>query len=85
MAITAVFGGYVLNSLDNHYGIKGKVIAALKMLPEQTAQGIYYIDTKTQSWQDDLRNAVAQKKVELGRAIDQSVKDWLCRIACVRY
>ncbi|WCM93366.1 hypothetical protein M5C99_01110 [Acidovorax sp. NCPPB 2350] len=49
------------------------------------SQGLYYIDTKAQSWQDDLRNTAEQKKVEMGRAIDQGVKDWLCRIRCVRY
>nr|WP_245951375.1 hypothetical protein [Paracidovorax anthurii] len=85
MAVVAVGVGIGLNQLDTHHAIKSKVIAGIKMLPEHTAQGLYYIDTKAQSWQDDLRNTVEQKKVEMGRAIDQGVKDWLCRIRCVRY
>lgn len=85
MAFVAVGVGSALNYLDGSYAIKSKVIAALKMLPEQTAEGLYYIDTKAQSWQDDLRNTIQQKKVDAGRAIDRGVKDWLCRMTCVRY
>ncbi|GKT21843.1 hypothetical protein [Acidovorax sp. SUPP3334] len=85
MAVVALGTGIGLNVLDRRYSIKEKVITALKMLPEQTAQGMYYIDTTAQSWQDDLRNAIEQKKVEAGRAIDRSVRDWLCRISCGRY
>ncbi|MDA8453724.1 hypothetical protein M4R22_03000 [Acidovorax sp. GBBC 3334] len=85
MAVVAVVAGTVLNSMDRQYGIKDKVIAALKMLPEQTAQGMYYIDTKAQSWQDALRNTVEQKSREAGHTIHQGVKDWLCRIRCVLY
>ncbi|GKT21459.1 hypothetical protein [Acidovorax sp. SUPP3334] len=55
------------------------------MIPDQTAQGMYYINTAAQSWQDELRDAIEQKKVEAGRAIDRGVRDWLCRITCVRY
>ncbi|MDA8447840.1 hypothetical protein [Paracidovorax valerianellae] len=85
MAAVAVIGGTALNFVDNHYKIKGKVIAALQMLPEQVNQGLYYVNTEAQSWQDSLRDSIQQKKVDMGRAIDQGVKDWLCRIACVRY
>ncbi|GKT25991.1 hypothetical protein [Acidovorax sp. SUPP3334] len=85
MAIVAVGTGFILNSMDREYGIKEKVISALKVLPEQTAQGFYYIDTNAQSWQQALSEAFEQKKVEGGRAIDRGVKDWLCRITCVRY
>jgi len=85
MAVVALATGIGLNVLDRRYSIKDKVITALKMLPEETAQGMYYIDTKAQSWQDDLRNAIEQKKVEAGRAIDRSVRDWLCRISCGKY
>jgi len=85
MAVVAVGGGIVLNLVDNEYKIKGNVIASLKMLPEKTAQGVYYIDTKVQSWQDDLRTAVGQKKLEMSHAISQGMKGWLCRISCLRY
>ncbi|GKT21435.1 hypothetical protein [Acidovorax sp. SUPP3334] len=85
MAVVAVGAGIGLNVLDRDYKIKSNVIAALKTLPENTAQGLYYIDTKVQSWQDELRNVIEQKKVEMGRAIDTGVKDWLCRISCRRY
>ncbi|GKS99354.1 hypothetical protein AVKW3434_08220 [Acidovorax sp. SUPP3434] len=85
MALIAVGGGYLLNLVDSQYGIKSKVIAAIKMLPEQTAQGFYYVDTTAQSWHDDLRNAMEQKKVEIGRTIDQGMKSWLCRISCLKY
>ncbi|GKT25541.1 hypothetical protein [Acidovorax sp. SUPP3334] len=85
MAVVAIGGGIVLNLIDNEYKIKGNAIAGLKMLPEKTAQGVYYIDTKVQSWQDDLRTAVEQKKSEMGQAINQGMKDWLCRISCLRY
>ncbi|GKS74691.1 hypothetical protein AVME950_07365 [Acidovorax sp. SUPP950] len=85
MAAVAFAMGLALNVADSTYGIKGKVIAALKMLPEETAQGIYYIDTKAQSWQDDLRNTAEKKKIDTGRAIDKGLRDWLCRINCIRY
>ncbi|WCM87384.1 hypothetical protein [Acidovorax sp. NCPPB 3576] len=85
MAVVAVSIGIGLNMLDNHYKIKGKVIAALKMIPEQTAQGIYYVDTQSQSWLDDMRNAVENKKLEVGQSINQGMKSWLCRITCLRY
>jgi len=85
MAVFAVGMGIGLNVVDRHYGVKDKVIAALKMLPEHTAQGMYYIDTKSRSWQSELSDAITQKKTQMGRAIDQGVRDWLCRISCVRY
>ncbi|GKT18044.1 hypothetical protein AVHY2522_17370 [Acidovorax sp. SUPP2522] len=85
MAVFAVGVGIGLNAIDRHYGVKDKVIAALKMLPEKTTQGIYYIDTKSQSWQSDISDAINQKKTQMGRAIDQGMRDWLCRISCVRY
>ncbi|ADX45361.1 hypothetical protein Acav_1439 [Paracidovorax avenae ATCC 19860] len=85
MALVAVAAGIVLNVADAKYGIKGKVIAALRMAPENLANGIYRIDTKAQSWHDDLRDSMAQKKVELGRTIDEATRDWLCRIHCLRF
>ncbi len=85
MALVAVAAGTVLNVADAKYGIKGKVIAALRMAPENLANGIYRIDTEAQSWHDDLRDAMAQKKVELGRTIDKATRDWLCRINCLRF
>ncbi len=85
MALVAVGAGFGLNHLDSHYAIKGQVIAGLKMLPEHTAQGLYYIDTTAQSWVDELRSAVEQKKLEVSRSVDTGMRDWLCRIRCVSY
>ncbi len=85
MALVAVAAGVGLNALDSHFGIKGKVISALKALPEKAGQGIYYIDEKSKSWLDEVGDSVQQKKAEMGRAMDQGVKDWLCRIGCRRY
>ncbi|MDA8523135.1 hypothetical protein [Acidovorax sp. NCPPB 4044] len=85
MALVAVSGGVALNMLDNQYGIKQKVISALKMLPEKTELGIYYIDTKSQAWQDDLQSAIAHKTMELRHSIDRGAKNWLCRITRLCY
>ncbi|MDA8444825.1 hypothetical protein [Paracidovorax valerianellae] len=85
MAVVAVAGGIVLNMADSEYKIKSNVIASLKMLPTQTAQGVYYIDTKVQSWQDDLTTAIEQKKSEIGQTVTHGMKNWLCRIGCLRY
>ncbi|MDA8455805.1 hypothetical protein M4R22_13610 [Acidovorax sp. GBBC 3334] len=85
MAVVAASGGVALNMLDNHYGIKQKVISALKMLPEKTEQGMYYIDTKSQAWQDDLQSAIAHKTMELKHSIDRGAKNWLCRITRLCY
>ncbi|SFD38658.1 hypothetical protein [Paracidovorax konjaci] len=85
MAVVAVTGGIALNALDSHYGVKGKVIAALRLIPEQTAQGVYYINTQAQSWETELRRAIQQKKVDIGRAMEQGMRDWLCRITCINY
>jgi hypothetical protein len=85
MAVVAVVAGIGLNALDNHFGIKGKVIAALKALPEKAEQGIYYIDEKSTSWMEEIGDAVKKKQVEMGRAMDQGMREWLCRISCRRY
>lgn len=85
MALVAVAAGVGLNALDSHFGIKGKVISALKALPEKAEQGIYYIDEKSKSWLDEIGDSVQQRKAEMGRAMDQGMKDWLCRIGCRRY
>jgi hypothetical protein len=85
MAVVAVAAGIALNAVDSELKIKSQVIDALKALPDQTTQGLYYINTKSQSWQEEIKEAVQQKKVEIGRAIDQGVRDWLCRINCRRY
>lgn len=85
MALVAVGTGFGLNQLDSHYAIKSQVIAGLKMLPEHTAQGLYYIDTTAQSWVDELRSAAEQKKLEVSRSVDKGMRDWLCRIRCVSY
>ncbi|GKS93182.1 hypothetical protein [Acidovorax sp. SUPP2825] len=85
MAVVAVAGGIVLNMADSEYKIKSNVVASLKMLPTQTAQGVYYIDTKVQSWQDDLTAAIEQKKSEIGQTVNHGMKNWLCRIGCLRY
>jgi len=83
MAVVAVVAGIGLNHLDSRFGVKGKVIAGLKMVPEQAAQGLYYIDTESQAWLDDLRSAMERRKEELGRTIDRGMREWLCRISCV--
>lgn len=85
MAVAAFGFGVLLNATDKDYDIKVKVIAALKMVPESTEQGLYYIKTETSSWKDALVKAAQQKSVEAGRSIDRSLKDWLCHIVCRRY
>lgn len=85
MAIVAVISGIGLNHADNHYKIKSKVISTLKMIPEQTAQGFYYVNTQSESWLNELRKAIETKQTEMGRAIDQGTRDWLCRIHCLRF
>jgi hypothetical protein len=49
------------------------------------SQGLYYIKETTTSWEDRLKNSINQKKIEAGRAIDNGIRDWLCRINCRRY
>lgn len=85
MAVVALVGGWAINEVDARYKIKSQVIDALKALPEQTAQGVYYIDTKAQSWMEEASRAIDNKKVEIGSAIDQGFRQWLCRIQCRRY
>ncbi|AVT12345.1 hypothetical protein [Paracidovorax avenae] len=85
MALAAVVAGFGLNHLDSHYAIKSQIITGLKMLPEHAAHGLYYIDTTAQSWVDELRSAVEQKKLEVSRSVDKGMRDWLCRIRCVSY
>ncbi|GKT19835.1 hypothetical protein AVHY2522_23940 [Acidovorax sp. SUPP2522] len=48
MAVVALATGIGLNVLDRRYSIEDKVITALKMLPEETAQGMYYIGAVAQ-------------------------------------
>ncbi|AVS80677.1 hypothetical protein C8244_06480 [Paracidovorax avenae] len=85
MALASLVAGIGLNHLDSHFGVKSKVIEALKMVPEHASQGIYYIDTESQAWLDDLRSTIEKGKEQMGRAIDRGVREWLCRIHCVLY
>lgn len=41
--------------------VKSRVIEALKMIPEKTANGIYQINQASASWMSDLRDAIAGK------------------------
>ncbi len=85
MALASLGAGIGLNYLDSHFGVKSKVIEALKMVPEHASQGIYYIDTESQAWLDDLRSTIEKGKEQMGRAIDRGAREWLCRIHCVLY
>jgi len=85
MALASLVAGFGLNHLDRHFGVKSKVIEALKMVPEHALQGIYYIDTESQAWLDDLRSTIEKGKEQMGRAIDRGMREWLCRIQCVVY
>lgn len=85
MAIAAVGFGVLINAADKEYDIKGKTIAALKTLPDSTAQGLYYIKTETTSWKESLINVAQQKANATGQSFDRALKDWLCPIACRRY
>jgi hypothetical protein len=83
VAVTLVVG-YLLNVADDHYKIKKRVIEALKTAPEQTAQGIYMINTEAESWLARVKASVEVKQQEVGRAVHQGVMDWLCPV-CRRY
>jgi hypothetical protein len=83
VAVT-LYAGYELNKLDNHYQIKKQVIDALKTVPDQTAQGIYTINTESESWLARVKASVEGKQQEVGRAVHQGLMDWLCPV-CRRY
>jgi hypothetical protein len=80
MAVAAFLIGWGLNKLDNHYKIKQQVIDAMKAVPDQTAQGMYFINTKSQDWLERGNASVEAKKQE----IYLNMMDWLCPI-CRRY
>ena len=83
VGITLAVGAY-LNVKDQEYRIKQRVIDALKTVPDQTAQGIYTINTESESWLARVRASVEGKQQEVGRAVHQGLMDWLCPV-CRRY
>ena len=80
MAIAVLVAGVALNALDNHYSIKSRVVAALKATPENIEVGLYKIAAEANDWLDSPKKKVN----EVGRAIDQGLRNWLCPI-CRRY
>jgi hypothetical protein len=80
MVVAALFVGVALNAIDNHYKIKQQVIDAMKAVPEQTAEGVYYINTKSQEWMNRVSESIEAKKQE----IYSGLMNWLCPI-CRRY
>ncbi|SFD52541.1 hypothetical protein [Paracidovorax konjaci] len=80
MGIAAFIAGTYLNSKDDEYQIKSKVIWALKRLPENTKQGLYWVDEKSESWINGAKNAIENNE----RKISQDLVHWLCPI-CRRY
>jgi hypothetical protein len=85
MAVAAFGFGVAINYADNTLGIKSKVIEILKAVPDDASQGLYYIKETATSWEEKILNSVQQKKIGAGRAIDNGLRDWLCRINCRRY
>ncbi|GKS88049.1 hypothetical protein [Acidovorax sp. SUPP2539] len=84
MAFAAFIFGTGLNYLDRKYELKNQVITALKALPDNVEQGYYIIKTETVSWRERVRISMQQKVEEVGRNIDNELRDWLCPI-CRRY
>ena len=86
--VTMVLVGFVaatfINYLDNKYDVKSRVIEALKMIPEKTANGIYQINQTSASWMSDLRDAIAGKLREKSNQIGREMMDWMCPV-CRRY
>ncbi|MDA8522859.1 hypothetical protein [Acidovorax sp. NCPPB 4044] len=76
MAIVAFGAGVLLNYADEQYQIKNKVIAALKNLPARTADGLYAINEKSESWIDGLKIGMSNAE----RKISREMADWLCPI-----
>jgi gas vesicle protein len=84
LVVITLFAGIYLINLDKDYEIKKRVIDALKSVPEQTAQGIYMINTESESWLARVRSSVEVKQQEVGKAVHQGLMDWLCPV-CRRY
>ncbi|CAN7438265.1 hypothetical protein [Acidovorax sp. LjRoot117] len=75
VAVTFIVG-YALNKIDGHHKIKQRVIDALKAIPSTATEGIYVINTTSQSFQKKINSDLQAKYQEL--------MDWLCPI-CRRY
>lgn len=84
LVAVALVVGIALNVADDHYKIKKRVIDVLKTVPEQTAQGIYTINTEAESWLARVKASVETKQQEVGSAVHQGLIDWLCPV-CRRY
>lgn len=76
MAVFAFIGGFALNYYDDQFKIKSKVIDALKILPENTKQGLYKINEKSESWLNKIQNRTKDNV----RIKFQELTDWLCPI-----
>ncbi|CAM4025622.1 hypothetical protein [Paracidovorax anthurii] len=85
MAVVVFGASAYFNALDNEYKIKAWVIQTLKKLPDQTAQGLYFVNTRVDSWWDESVEAVRQKASEAGTKIHRELTDWLCPIGCRKY
>jgi len=84
MVAIALVVSVALNKVDDHYKIKQRVIDAMKAVPDQTAQGIYVINTEAESWLARVKASVEAKQKEVGSAVNQGLRDWLCPV-CRRY
>ncbi|AVS86526.1 hypothetical protein C8246_14710 [Paracidovorax avenae] len=76
MAVVAFFAGTYLNSKDDEYQIKKRVINSLKATPDNLSQGFYKINEKSKSWVAAMNSSLENFKTAAAREL----VDWLCPI-----
>lgn len=76
MAVVAFIAGTYLNSKDEEYQIKKRVINALKNIPENLNQGFHRVDEKSLSWIASMSSSFENFKANANRELT----DWLCPI-----
>ncbi len=65
--------GTGLNMLDNHYGVKNKVLTGLKTLPESLEQGLYRLKDGTLEQIERIKTDLDRKLQEVEKQVNNAV------------